>query len=333
MKRPAFQFYPKDWRNDAALQSCSIGARGLWLECMNLMHECDPYGHLVVNGAPMGASKIARLCGVTPRDYAKLLGELVDAGVPSFTEDGVMYSRRMVRDEQLRNVRAEGGKEGSQHGIKGAAHGSKGGRPRNETGVEKPPLKRPPSSSSSSASAASTEDHHRDDDISIPREGDRAQPVLDRICEIFEVRLQDDPARITWKNQVEAMLSDGLTEAEIIKATEVARANGKKNLSYVRAVAMNPKGQSNGQTHHGGARPSAYDNVLAGMADAAGLRYDGPVFRNGAEGEGADRKPRGGDGARALAGPVVDAEARDASGDGRASRKAGAALLDTEHDP
>ena len=30
MKRPAFQFYPSDWRKDMALQSCSVAARGLW---------------------------------------------------------------------------------------------------------------------------------------------------------------------------------------------------------------------------------------------------------------------------------------------------------------
>jgi cytochrome P450 len=80
----------------------------------------------------------------------------------------------------------------------------------------------------------SKKDRHHDDD-SLPRK------VLARICEIFEVRLQDDPARLTWKNQVTAMLSDGLSEAEIIKATEIARQNGKRSLSYVRAVAMNPK--------------------------------------------------------------------------------------------
>jgi len=31
-KRPAFQFYPGDWRRDTALQSVSLAARGLWIE-------------------------------------------------------------------------------------------------------------------------------------------------------------------------------------------------------------------------------------------------------------------------------------------------------------
>lgn len=156
MKRPAFQFYPADWRKDPALQSCSIAARGLWLECMNLMHEAEPYGHLVVNAKPMNAAQIGRLVGVPPRECAHLLQELIDAGVPSITDAGIIYSRRMVRDEELRNRRAEGGKEGSEHGFKGAEYGSKGGRPPKATGENKPPLKPPPSSSASSSPSAST---------------------------------------------------------------------------------------------------------------------------------------------------------------------------------
>lgn len=158
MKRPAFQFYPADWRKDMALQSCSVAARGLWVDILCIAHECEPYGHLTVNGKPMSAAQIGRHTGLTQREAEKLLQELADAGVSSTTEDGVIYSRRMVRDEDIRNRRAEGGKEGSKHGAKGAEHGSKGGRPANGRGVSEPPLDRPlkpPPSSSSSASASS----------------------------------------------------------------------------------------------------------------------------------------------------------------------------------
>ena len=151
MKRPSFQFYPADWRKDAALQSCSIAAQGLWINAMCIAHECEPYGHLVVNGKPMDAAKLGRLVGLSEKDCTKLIDELGDAGVVERTAEGVIYSRRMVRDEELRNKRANGGSAGAEHGIKGAAHGSKGGRPKAATGVNKPPLEPPPSSSSSSS--------------------------------------------------------------------------------------------------------------------------------------------------------------------------------------
>jgi hypothetical protein len=43
--------------------------------------------------------------------------------------------------------------------------------------------------------------------------------------------------------QVAEMLRDGVSEAEIIAATEVARTHGKLNLNYIRAVAFGPKAQ------------------------------------------------------------------------------------------
>jgi hypothetical protein len=158
VKRPAFQFYPADWRKDMALQSCSVSARGLWMDMLCIAHECEPYGYLTVNGKPMTAAQIGRHTGLTEREATKLLAELADAGVSSVNEEGVIFSRRMVRDEDLRNRRAEGGKAGSSHGIKGAEHGKKGGRPARSRGVSEPPLEPPPSSSSSATAIPSDAD-------------------------------------------------------------------------------------------------------------------------------------------------------------------------------
>lgn len=167
MKRPSFQFYPSDWRTDTALQFCSLPARGLWIEMMCIAHECEPYGHLVVNGKPMTTAQIGRLVGISEKECTKLLAELFEAGVPSKSDMGVIFSRRMVADEEIRNKRAAGGHAGAEHGKKGASHGGKGGRPtKQEThqetplstearGVIEPPIKPPPSSSSSSSGNAS----------------------------------------------------------------------------------------------------------------------------------------------------------------------------------
>jgi hypothetical protein len=153
VKRPAFQFYPADWRKDAALQSCSIAARGFWLEAMCIAHECEPYGHLTVNGRAMSTPQLARLVGISPKESERLLAELDDAGVTSRSAEGAIFSRRMVRDEDIRNRRAAGGVAGAEHGIKGAEDGKKGGRPPIGRGVINPPSEPPPSSSSSSSSS------------------------------------------------------------------------------------------------------------------------------------------------------------------------------------
>lgn len=130
---------------------------------MCLMHEGTPYGHLTVMGRSLPPESLARLVGESASAVKRWLRELSDNEVYSTTEEGVIYSRRMLRDEAIREARAEGGKAGSEHGKKGASHGSQGGRPR----IEKTPLsvdvegglKPPPSSSSSSSSPSpSSED-------------------------------------------------------------------------------------------------------------------------------------------------------------------------------
>lgn len=110
-KQPWFKFYPTDWRGDAKLRMCSIAARGLWAEMICIMHEAEPYGHLVVNGQPVSTSQMATLAGISARECAKLTAELGAAGVFTLV-DGVITSRRMVRDKAKEAQDRENGKGG-----------------------------------------------------------------------------------------------------------------------------------------------------------------------------------------------------------------------------
>lgn len=131
MKRPAFQFYPADWRNNAKLRRCSWAARGVWIELMGLMHDSDEYGVL-----RWPLKQIAQALGAP----VKLLTELVECGVLYGAERGdceamiytprsgrrdgepvelvreqagpIWYSPRMVRDEYVRTVRGEASRFG-----------------------------------------------------------------------------------------------------------------------------------------------------------------------------------------------------------------------------
>lgn len=69
-KRPSFQFYPGDWLNDAALRLVSVGARGLWIDMLCMMHQGTPYGHLKVAGKVILPSNLARTLGATLPEYA-----------------------------------------------------------------------------------------------------------------------------------------------------------------------------------------------------------------------------------------------------------------------
>lgn len=105
-KRPAFQFYPGDWRRDSALQQCSVAARGLWIEMICIMHDGSPYGHLKTGHAPIRPPALARMVGASTHEVEAWLEELYEAGVCSVLGDGCIISRRMIRDEELRNLRA-----------------------------------------------------------------------------------------------------------------------------------------------------------------------------------------------------------------------------------
>ena len=102
MKRPAFQFYPGDWLNDAGLRLCSLPARGLWIEMMCFMHQASTYGHLLIAGRSPSIEELARLLGQRDISVTEWVQELDTNKVFSRTDDGVIYSRRMVQDEKKR---------------------------------------------------------------------------------------------------------------------------------------------------------------------------------------------------------------------------------------
>jgi len=112
MKNPWLKFYPSDWRGDAGLRQCSYAARGLWMDLISIMHEAEPYGHLIVNGKAPDARRIAAMLGGAEKHVAAMLAELEDAGVFSRDNDGTIYSRRMVRDNQKAERDRANGKRG-----------------------------------------------------------------------------------------------------------------------------------------------------------------------------------------------------------------------------
>jgi len=117
LKRPAFMFYPADWRKDPQLGACSHQARGLWFEIMLVMHECEPYGHASIDGRPIDDERLARLCRWPVKSFRRSLNELSSNGVFSRTADGTIYSRRMVRDEGKRGKAAEYGRRGGNPAL------------------------------------------------------------------------------------------------------------------------------------------------------------------------------------------------------------------------
>jgi hypothetical protein len=125
MKRPSFQFYPADWRNNANLRRCSPAARGGWMDVLCLLHDSDEYGVL-----RWPLADIAQAAGVP----MELLRELVEKRVLKGGDGGCgdfvftprhsrcagepvtlitaccgpcWYCSRLVRDEYVRSCRGK----------------------------------------------------------------------------------------------------------------------------------------------------------------------------------------------------------------------------------
>ncbi len=83
---------------------------------MCLLHEGTPYGYLRVGSKDILPSTLARMIGISSVELKKFIGELESAGVLSRDSgSGTLYSRRMVRDEAVRQARAAGGHKSQGH--------------------------------------------------------------------------------------------------------------------------------------------------------------------------------------------------------------------------
>ena len=89
------------------------------MDMICFMHEGSPYGHLKVKDKVILPPNLARMCGLTLQETEGYLAELHEAGVYDTDEAGCIYSRRMIRDENLRNARAAGGKKGGNPNLEG----------------------------------------------------------------------------------------------------------------------------------------------------------------------------------------------------------------------
>lgn len=124
MKRPSFQWYPADWRNNANLRRCSWAAKGAWADLLGLLHDSDEYGILrwpldeIINAVGCPAPLVRELvdkrvlkgadkgeCAsyiYTPRSGRKTGNPVILVAVQT---GPIWYSSRLVRDEYVRMQR------------------------------------------------------------------------------------------------------------------------------------------------------------------------------------------------------------------------------------
>jgi hypothetical protein len=115
---PWFKFYPSDWQADTNLGTCSLGARGLWMELLSIMHKSERYGFLLISDSKPSIKQLAFVCRTEPKNVEKYLQELRKFGVLSETADGIIFSRRMVKDREGSSILSDAGSTGGNPNIR-----------------------------------------------------------------------------------------------------------------------------------------------------------------------------------------------------------------------
>lgn len=135
MKRPSFQYYPADLRNNANFNRCSWGARGAWFVLLGVLHDSDEYGILrwtldeialalgcpielirelvdkrVLKGSEKVGDKVSFSADFSQRNAPPISVLLID-NQPA----PLWYSSRMVRDEYVRIKRGSHGGKSQQN--------------------------------------------------------------------------------------------------------------------------------------------------------------------------------------------------------------------------
>jgi len=116
-KLPAFQFYPGDWLKDPNLRRCSHAAKGVWMDLLCLMFESEERGILSTWNVPWSDAEIAQAVGGDRAEVIACMKELTLKGVASRTEQGALFSRRLVRDEKKRAANQAAGKSGGNPNL------------------------------------------------------------------------------------------------------------------------------------------------------------------------------------------------------------------------
>jgi hypothetical protein len=267
MKKPSFQFYPADWRNNAKLRRCTWEARGAWLEVMCLFHDSEEYGLL-----RWTLKELAQAIGAP----VKLIKELADKGVlkggdkthealiytpRSGRVDGdpitliagdvgaCWYSSRMVIDEHIRQKKGESTRfTSSQNQPPNPS--PKGGIGEGLGAAPKPSPNTSPhgrQGDGSTSSSSTTYKNNKNNTHTIHPQGcvsdfeknpKAAEEVVDALAALgFESVSPTHPA-------LNALLAKGVTLGQFIEAGGIARKKNK-DFSYLIGVVGNQIAEAN----------------------------------------------------------------------------------------
>lgn len=117
--QPYLPLYVQDFLTDEKLMECSASATGIYIRIMCIMHKSEPYGTILLKQKDKQTSKqeenfalkLAKFLPYTIEEIIAAITELIEAGVLQNGGDK-LTQKRMIRDNEISNIRADAGKKG-----------------------------------------------------------------------------------------------------------------------------------------------------------------------------------------------------------------------------
>ncbi len=109
MQQPWLKYFTRDHLDHKELRRCSHLARSIWADLICLMAEGTPRGYLADKVGTLDMEYVAARINASVEEVKAAIEELALKKVAEITPDGLLYSPKMVRDEEIRLKRASGG--------------------------------------------------------------------------------------------------------------------------------------------------------------------------------------------------------------------------------
>ena len=93
------------------------------MDMLAIMWTAPRRGYLETKSGQIRSTELARICGESEANVEQSLSRLGEQGVYSTDDDGTIYSRRLVREEKLRQSKIEAGRKGGKASRKKAKQG------------------------------------------------------------------------------------------------------------------------------------------------------------------------------------------------------------------
>lgn len=111
---PAMPFYFGDWRKAPEIRALDLDVRMIWFEMLGFMWESTERGYFTIKGKPVITPVISKMLGIDITAFKSALDQMEEFDVFSKREDGAIYSRKMVADEEIRLNKSLAGKKGME---------------------------------------------------------------------------------------------------------------------------------------------------------------------------------------------------------------------------